>query len=167
MTVASKAKAEKVPVTPRQFWSRATFVIVFLTGVNLLFDKIARVETRSVPYHFVWIEGGTPAKGEFAIVTLKHDAIAPGGREARITKQLVCVPGDHLRFDGAAWFCNGDKLGEPLATTLSGAPLEPFVYDGLVPEGQGFVMGTSPYSFDSRYLGFLPLASMVKVRGIF
>lgn len=164
---AASPKADRPSVSPRVFWLRAAFVIAFLAGMNELLDHVARVNTRSIPYHFVWIVGGQPAKGDYAIVTLRHPAIAADGKEARITKRLVCEPGDYLRFDGAAWYCNGEKLGVPLTTTISGKPLEPFVYDGLVPVGQGFVMGTSPYSFDSRYLGFVPIEHMTKVRGLF
>lgn len=154
-------------ISPRVFWTRASIVLVALTAVHFVLQNIARVNTRSVPYHFVWIEGGRPGKGDFAIVSVRHPVIAPDGSQARITKQLVCVEGEYLSFDGEAWYCNGARLGERLRTTLSGEPLDPFVFDGLIPPGQGFVMGTSPYSFDSRYLGLVSTEHMVKVRGLF
>lgn len=156
----------RASVNPRVFWMRAAIVVVSLTAAHFVLERIARVNTRSVPYHFVWIDGGLPRKGDFAIVSVRHPVIAPDGSEARITKQLVCVEGDYLRFDGQAWYCNGARLGERLKTTLSGEPLEPFVFDGLIPPGQGFVMGTSPHSFDSRYLGLVSTERMVKVRGL-
>lgn len=154
-------------ISPRVFWMRIGLVIAIMAGIHLLLDNVARVNTRSVPYHFVWIDGGRPAKGDFAIITIRHPVIAPDGSEARITKQLACVAGEYLRFDGEAWFCNGVRLGDRLKTTLSGKPLQPFAYDGQIPSGQGFVMGTSPYSFDSRYMGLVSIDKMVKVRGLF
>lgn len=70
-------------------------------------------------------------------------------------KQVKCISGQKLTVQGVNYYCDSVLLGTAKPTTLSGKPLSQFVYDGNIPEGKLFVMGTHRDSFDSRYLGFI------------
>jgi signal peptidase I/conjugal transfer pilin signal peptidase TrbI len=65
------------------------------------------------------------------------------------------MPGDHLKTLDRLYYCNGEFLGWAKEYSLKGERVENFVYDGVVPTGNIFVMGEHKDSFDSRYFGFI------------
>ena len=65
-------------------------------------------------------------------------------------------PGEWLQRDAQHRFsCDGRSLGQALTTDSQGQPLPRFTHNGPVPEGQLFLVGTHPRSYDSRYFGFV------------
>ena len=76
-------------------------------------------------------------------------------RERR-NKRVGCRPGEWLQVDAEYRFsCDGRPLGQALATDSQGRPLPQFIHNGPVPDGQLFLVGTHPRSYDSRYFGFV------------
>lgn len=74
----------------------------------------------------------------------------------RMIKRVGCRPGEWLQVDAEQRFaCDGRLLGQALATDSQGRPLPRFTHNGPVPEGQLFLVGTHPRSYDSRYFGFV------------
>ena len=79
-----------------------------------------------------------------------------GANRERMIKRVGCRPGEWLRVDAEHRFtCDGRPLGQALATDSQGRPLPRFIHNGPVPEGQLFLVGTHPRSYDSRYFGFV------------
>ena len=73
-----------------------------------------------------------------------------------MVKRVGCCPGELLQEDAERRFtCNGRPLGQALATDSQGRPLPRFTYNGPLPAGQLFLVGTHPRSYDSRYFGFV------------
>jgi conjugal transfer pilin signal peptidase TrbI len=73
-----------------------------------------------------------------------------------LTKQVGCTPGDTLTVDDERRFsCNGNPLGQALRTDSRGDVLPLFVFNGVVPQGRYFMIGSNPRSFDSKYFGFV------------
>jgi type IV secretory pathway protease TraF len=46
-------------------------------------------------------------------------------------------------------------LGQALAADSQGRPLPQFSFNGPVPVGKLFMVGTHPRSYDSKYYGFI------------
>ena len=79
-----------------------------------------------------------------------------GANRERMIKRVGCRPGEWLHVDAEHRFsCDGRPLGQALATDSQGRPLPRFTHNGPVPEGQLFLVGTHPRSYDSRYFGFV------------
>jgi len=78
-----------------------------------------------------------------------------------VTKKVACVSGQTLWSDGLAYYCDGVQLGFAKTTTRKGEVLNPFQYNGIIPDGKLFLLGEHKDSFDSRYWGFAD-ASLVK-----
>ena len=79
-----------------------------------------------------------------------------GANRERMIKRVGCRPGEWLHVDAEHRFsCDGRPLGQALATDSQGRPLPRFIHNGPVPEGQLFLVGTHPRSYDSRYFGFV------------
>jgi conjugal transfer pilin signal peptidase TrbI len=79
-------------------------------------------------------------------------------------KQVKCKEGQTLAVQGKKFFCDGVFIGEAKEKTLSGLPLTAFEFNGVIPGGKMFVMGSHRDSYDSRYIGFID-RSAVKSTG--
>ncbi len=74
----------------------------------------------------------------------------------QMIKKVGCLPGDQLTMDAANhFFCNGRSLGQALEADSKDRPLPLFSFNGTVPTGKLFMIGTHPRSFDSKYFGFI------------
>jgi len=74
---------------------------------------------------------------------------------AKAMKQLKCKDGQTLTVQGLQFFCDNIFIGMAKEKTLSGRPLTLFVFNGVIPDGKLFVMGSHRDSYDSRYMGFI------------
>ena len=151
------------PTMRRRIWK----VLGLIALAALAADHIGFVSTPSIPYRVVFYAWGTPHRGDYLSVTVHHRLIERDKPEL-LTKQLACGPGDTLRFADGVHTCNGQVIDHILLSKLEdGTPVPPFQYDGVIPEGQGFLLGTHPRSLDSRYLGLFPIQGARKVWGLF
>lgn len=72
-----------------------------------------------------------------------------------LIKQVGCRPGEKLTIENRQVSCQGMPLGEQLETDGQGRQLPRFTYDGIVPPGKYFMIGSHERSYDSRYFGFI------------
>ena len=76
----------------------------------------------------------------------------------KVIKKLVGVPGDHLVINHDGVWINNILISSDLsdAKLLYKMDEHSFYKDEVIPTGSYFVVGTSQYSNDSRYWGYLP-----------
>mgnify|MGYP000061180902 CR=1 FL=1 len=133
--------------------------------INYIGDRLDWVRSESVPVKLAWISGGEVHKGDYVLFTAQHPIIN-GGVPTHLTKQVACVAGDRLHFDGSTWYCNGEVLGGVIRSTSDGKPIDVAQAEGVIPAGMLFLMGTHPRSFDSRYLGLIEEKRVTKVKAL-
>ena len=144
------------------FW--ALFVVIALS-IAAVEKNLAASMTASVKYRLFWIEGGAGAKGDYVTFQKQHPLLKDGTPK-RLTKRIACVSGETLTFDGTRHRCGTQLLGIVLDRTHEGKKLDPFVFNGVIPDGMVFVTGDHERSFDSRYFGFVVQSETTKLQGI-
>lgn len=70
-------------------------------------------------------------------------------------KIAKCIPGDQLHVVNKNYFCNDQLIATGLLKDSRGQDMSSFEFNGTVPQGKYFVIGTHKKSFDSRYWGFV------------
>lgn len=103
------------------------------------------------------------AKGDYVRFVLKHKLLKEPKTNKAI-KEVRCVGGDILTVDNDKnYYCNGVLLGKAKDKALSGETLDNFVFYGVIPTGDLFVMGHHKDSLDSRYVGFVQRSAILQV----
>ena len=146
-----------------------TILFIFLLGaiVHFIGENIGKFiynTSASLPQKVFWLNelDKTPERGEFIVFYFKGSEYYP--RDYRMIKQVVCLPGDMLEVDNRKrYYCNGVYIGTARDTDSKGKPVENFVWKGKIPEGNYFVMGVHPLSYDSRYWGFVEQKDIIGV----
>jgi conjugal transfer pilin signal peptidase TrbI len=105
-------------------------------------------------------------RGDYVNAEILHPVI-DRNQAVTLTKRAACLPGDQLTFQRNSHYCNGEWLGSVLQRTKDGQALQPFVWNGPVPEGMVFLSGDHARSFDSRYFGFVKAKSLRHLRVVF
>lgn len=80
-----------------------------------------------------------------------------------VIKEVGAVPGDKVTIQGDKLFINGKQAGVLDVADKASQLLrvKSFDRDEIVPQGEIFVMGTKPHTYDSRYWGLLPVKNVV------
>lgn len=143
--------------------------LLVLGGVSLAIglgmDRVVLAHGESVPMTVFWrLPRSMPLKGDYVMLEVEHPVLGP--EPIQLTKQLVCDAGDLLQLKDQGFWCNGIRLGGYVTRTGDDQPLTPFAYDGRIPQGRAFVMGTHPRSFDSRYFGLVEKSRLVRLAGV-
>ncbi len=141
-----------------------TVVIVFLAFLlvgSWLPGRITVATSGSLEYRVFFLLPA-PTKVELGdYLVFRHRDISqvqPGLRSDhdQMIKKVGCLPGDQLVTDEAHNFiCNGRLLGQALEADSKGQPLPRFSFNGPIPAGKLFMVGTHPRSYDSKYFGFI------------
>jgi len=131
------------------------FALVY-AGISIP-EKLAFSPTNSVGHRFFFILGKATdnlEKGDYVLFPL-YTKIRPNCWPCTVVKKIGCVGGDLLAVNQRNFFCNGEYIGTAKAYSKKGSPVMAFNYNGIVPAGKLFMMGTCKDSYDSRYIGFI------------
>jgi len=128
----------------------------------------------SVPYSW-WIDlsvFGFNHKNKGAYVQIDKEPYLKEKEGSTILKMIACDSGDYLKVtDKKKYYCNGKYLCVAKDASSAGEAVDNFVFNGQIPSGKFFAMGTHPRSWDSRYFGFVDkgkiMAILKPIRPIF
>ena len=94
-------------------------------------------------------------KGDYAVFAIDTSYI-PNCHPCKVIKRISCVEGEYLYCNAAgAYYCGKRFLGMAKTTSKKGEPVQPFVFNGIVPVNKIFATGGHKDSYDSRYFGFV------------
>jgi len=142
-------------------------VILAIAGVVALIEpRLSIPLMQSVKYHAFLLDEGAPTKGDYVNFEVRNRVIDLD-KAVTLTKRVACVAGERLEFRDEEHFCDGRPLGRVFLRTGKGIPLHAFAWNGPVPENKVFLSGDHPRSFDSRYFGFVEIASLQKLTPLF
>jgi conjugal transfer pilin signal peptidase TrbI len=127
-------------------------------------------ESDSVRYRLFLKVSTPPAPGDYVLVS--KDALREEDIELikkhginnipSIVKKIGCSEGEILTVNtNLEYYCGSEYLGQAKTKTRKGFPLKPFIWNGPVPEGKVFIIGDNPYSYDSRYIGFVDRSHII------
>ena len=146
----------------------STIILLALTvgGLGLLLPGRVNVVVSDSLSHRIFLIFNVPAKietGDYLVFKYNNGhrfldkfIVKSLSDHNMLTKQVGCAPGDVLMVDDDRRFsCNGKPLGQALKTDSSGDVLPLFVFNGVIPQGSYFMIGSNPRSFDSKYFGFV------------
>jgi len=139
-----------------------TFSLLFILIPQFTGYKWIFVSGESVNIKLGLISMGPPQTlipGEYVMLSWKgvdHNGIEKLRQGLSLIKQIVCLPGQHLRVTVTRADCDGNHVGHIRNKTIDGKTITPALFDGLIPPGQVFLMGEHYYSYDSRYFGLVP-----------
>jgi len=111
--------------------------------------------TASQPYRFFIILKGQPAQ--------RGDLVAfrfPGSRYYKegvlFVKEVEGLPGDRLEIrNDRTVTLNGRYLDTVRATDSQGKAVDPYLFNGVIPDGAYFLYSPARNSYDSRYYGLI------------
>ena len=86
-------------------------------------------------------------------------------KHTNFLKYVRCEAGDKLMVQGLDYYCNDNLIGTAKTTDMDGKEVAQFVFNGQIPNGKYFVMGTHERSYDSRYWGFVD-SNLIKGVGV-
>lgn len=120
-------------------------------------ERISVSPTDSVGAHvFFYKRNFKPSEihEDTLVVVPLYTRIRPDCWPCQVVKYVKCDSGDKLEATHRGeFFCNNVYLGRAKTHSREGTPVERFEFDGIIPEGKFFAMGTCVDSYDSRYVG--------------
>jgi conjugative transfer signal peptidase TraF len=140
------------------------FLLMFIPLFFLWRNDLVINTTRSVPRGVYKIEDSPPENGDYVIFELPKNhplrqlALERGyySKNRKLQKRIKAMPGQEY------------SLSAPPAVDSRGRPIRSYEpANGITPAGHAMVLGQHLASFDSRFFGPVPLASMRVVSPIF
>lgn len=110
---------------------------------------------------FLRLDPKTVEVGDYVVFPAKTHLVDQCRQGCLLLKKVVCGPRQRLEVKGRDFFCDGKYLGRAKEKSKKGLPVEPFSWEGEIPEGKFFVMGEHEDSYDSRYFGFIDSRAVV------
>lgn len=126
-------------------------------------SKILVSTSDSLNKHVFWKTDLAPSVGHYAEFKFDHEFIKAKGVSDTFTKIVACGEGQTLTLDHGNYYCNGKYIAYVRKEGLHGDHLPVFVFNGEIPAHHGFMLGTNPYSGDSRYFGLIDLRNAKRV----
>lgn len=135
-------------------------LIWMLAALKLFADPTPRLPllfnvTPSLPYHLLWLrqDGAPLQRGDLVVYRFEGPAQAsrPGLSGQPFFKIVRGLPGDRITVDGRTVSINGTPVGLARTHSADRQPLEPIAAT-VIPADHYYMQGSSPDSFDSRYL---------------
>lgn len=126
-------------------------------------SKLLISTSDSLSKNIFWKTDSAPITGQYAEFRFSHEFIESKGVTDTFTKIVACGEGQKLHLDHSNYYCDGKYIAYVREKGLSGDDLPVFVFNGEIPKNHGFMLGTNPYSGDSRYFGLIDLRAAKRV----
>jgi type IV secretory pathway protease TraF len=145
----------------------AVFVSALAIGLWLP-GHISVTLTSSVGYRFFFLsEPESPdfKEGDYLLFHKQLVHAPLQGNQAvtdKLLKKVGCATGQRLTVNNGEYYCDENYLGHALTQDAEGKRLPQFIFNGLVPAGSLFMIGSHPRSYDSRYFGFIHADTVLK-----
>lgn len=155
----------------KPFWKlnrrEGRVALVLLAGILVgvvLPERIIVATSNSLDHRIFFKVPVHPSKieiGDYLLFQLQGEDHKPFIRKSIkennvLIKKVGCTPGKILTKDAdGVFYCHQTQLGKALERDSKGNKLPVFNFNGSVPQGSYFLMGTNPRSFDSRYFGLI------------
>lgn len=142
-------------------WAMVLVVIGSQAVLALLGISIGINPTASQPYRVLAVlRGRAFERGDLIAFRFEGSRYYPAGTV--FVKVVKGLPGDRLetREDHTVWL-NGERLDSIRATDSTGRRVEPFRFEGVIPENAYFLYSAAPNSYDSRYYGLVAKSQII------
>lgn len=146
-----------------KFKLREVVIIGFVFVGAWITSNIVISTSDSLSKHVFWKTDSVPTVGNYAEFKFEHEFIKAKGISDTFTKIIACGEGQTLRLDQGNYYCDEKYIAYVRNESLSGDSLPVFVFNGVIPKHYGFMLGTNPYSGDSRYFGLIDLRTAKRV----
>ena len=138
----------------------AIFLMIFIQGVYLFKQSygLGISLTPSLPYYVFIINKKNLDFKKDDLIVFKYPGTKIYSYEEgeQFVKIAACFPKDNLTVnENYEYFCNGKNIGKAPLQDGKGIELQHFIFNGIIPENEYFVIGTHPKSWDSKYWGFV------------
>jgi type IV secretory pathway protease TraF len=141
-------------------------IALLVLGSNLAVRRLSVTITPSIDATLL-VRNNAPLKRGDYVSFILYDKRAPNG-QARVMKKYLCVPGDLLERQGAAFYCNGTLLGMVHKTGSDGKPLTAMTWTrGRIPDRFAYVGSGVGDGYDSRYFGLVSLDRLQRYDKLF
>lgn len=143
---------------------------IWIVGLALMaatiVTRINVATTSSLDRNVFWITGSSPSEsGQYGLFTYPDNDYlkTKGVNGKRFTKRVGCLSGDILVEKDRRFYCNGEFIALKLTHDRNDLAMPEFTHNGAIPQGKAFMVGDSPFSGDSRYLGFVDIDHVTRV----
>ncbi|HDV8304971.1 TPA: S26 family signal peptidase [Enterobacter hormaechei] len=143
-----------------------TTIALSLVLAYSLFTHILIPATHSVFPVVLFRTGHEATEQDQYVRFYLKDRYLPRG-EANLVKRLGCIAGQYLQREGNQFYCDGVEIARAMAHDHKGNALPVFNFTGIIPEGKAFAVGDTINSYDSRYWGFIDIATTEKLIPVF
>ncbi len=136
----------------------AFLIVMCLAGIYWLPAHLAVDLAPSLPYYVFFLRQRPDERDirKGSLVMFVHDhPMAASLKTKNLVKKVSCIEDEFLRVEDRKYYCGDRYLGVAKTHSLTGVPVKNFVFNGRIPRGFLFVMGTNKDSYDSRYFGFI------------
>ncbi|MFZ5862396.1 MAG: signal peptidase I [Nitrospirota bacterium] len=142
-------------------WTVVLVVIGSQAALALSAVSLGINPTASQPYRvFVVLHGRSFGRDDLVAFRFGGSRYYPEG--TLFVKVVKGLPGDRLeiREDRTVWL-DGVRLDSVRATDSKGRTVEPFRFEGVIPEDTYFLYSPAPNSYDSRYYGLIAKSQII------
>lgn len=148
-------------ISSKQYLKISIFLMIFFHGVYILKQsyEVGFSATPSLPYHVFLINKKNLNFNKNDLIVFKYPGknIYNYKKNESFVKIVSCIPGEILKTnENYEYFCNEKKIGKAVLEDSQGKQLNPFIFNGVIPNNKYFVIGTHSKSWDSKYWGFVP-----------
>lgn len=167
------------PVRPAQLWKAYAIVLPIGFAAAWAIPQLTWVMSPSIDAIAVRPAPGPIRRGDYVLFLLSHPLAGP--KPVNVTKQALCLPGEHILMiekpsmmpgahqgerDGY-YYCNGHLLNVSKTTGHNGHRLDHWRPTlATIPQGFVFVGSRHPDGFDSRYYGPVAISRLTRMEKI-